>query len=201
MKRVKWTTGLAAAVIATGVFLSLPAGTAFMNEIQGWFAPEKQVEVEVEGQKEETQQELHQDVESNYVLYYDVERYRLVEGERADVITTKEPLPEGYPEVSLTIEQALDVAPAALAAQIAEQLKATYAEVSEPERVEEPVDGYVVHAIDGQEWDSEVTRVYLVDNGKSGSFVLQARYFLEASEGHGARFEQMLREFQVLPAE
>ncbi|WP_020618844.1 hypothetical protein [Paenibacillus daejeonensis] len=199
MKKIKITTGVAAAAIAVGVFFSLPAGTAFMNEIQGWFAPEKQVQVEVEGQKEETQQELHQDEESRYVIYYDVDRYKLIEGEHQDMITTKEPLPDMYPEVSLTIDQALDVSPAQVAAQVAEQLQSEFAEVSAPEQIQEPVEGYVVHAIDGNEWDSPVTRVYLVDNGKSGTFVLQAKYFLEAAEGHGARFEQMLGEFQVLP--
>ncbi|MFS0723794.1 hypothetical protein [Paenibacillus sp. 1P07SE] len=198
MKRIKITTGVAAAAIAAGVFLSMPAGTALMSEIQGWFAPEKEVQVEVEGQTEHTQQELHQDEESNYVIYYDMDRYKLIEGEHQDVITTKEPLPEMYPEVSLTIDQALDVTPEQVAAQVAEQLQADYAVVREPEQIEEPVAGYVVHAIDGSEWDSEVTRVYLVDNGKSGTFVLQAKYFLEAAEGHGARFEQMLKEFQVL---
>ncbi|XID93493.1 hypothetical protein ACF3MZ_02860 [Paenibacillaceae bacterium WGS1546] len=198
MKKIKITTGVAAATLAIAVFLSAPAGTAFMQDVKSWFAPEKKVEIEVEGQKEETDQKLHQNEESQYVIYYDQERYKLVEEDGKDVITTKEPLPDMYPEVSMTIEQFKDVKPEDLIKQLGESLTGKYADVKEVETISEPVEGYRVRALNGQEWDSEVIVIYVTSNQKEGSFAFTGKYFLEASEGHGARFEQMLQQFQIV---
>jgi len=190
--------GAAVMFMAIGIFLAMPAGTAFMNDVKEWFAPDKKVEVEVEGQKEETDQKLHKNEESKYVIYYDQERYKLVQEGGKDVITTKEPLPEKYPEVSMTIEQAKDEKPEELIKRLSEGLSGKYEDVSEVEKVSEPVQGYRVRAVNGKQWDSEVVVIYVTDNLKQGSFAFTEKYFLEASEGHGARFEQMLKEFRVL---
>ena len=198
MRALKITMAVAVAVMAFGVFLAMPAGTAFMKDVKEWFAPEKKVEVEVEGQKEETDQKLHQNEESKYVIYYDQERYKLVQEDGKDVITTKEPLPERYPEVSMTIEQVKDEKPEELIKRLSGELSGKYEDVREVEQVSEPVQGYMVRALAGKEWDSEVVVIYAVDNGKQGSFAITEKYFFEASEGHGARFHQMLKEFKVL---
>jgi len=198
MRPIKITMGIAAAFMAFGVFLAMPAGTAFMHDVKTWLAPEKKAEVEVEGEKEQTDQQLHQNEESRYVIYYDKERYKLVQEDGKDVITTKEPLPEPYPEVSMTIEQEKDVSPEELIQRLSEELKGRFADIKEVEKVSEPVEGYRVRALNGREWDSEVIVVYAVGNGKQGSFAITEKYFLEASEGHGARFSQMLKEFRVL---
>ncbi|RXZ77797.1 hypothetical protein EBB07_27385 [Paenibacillaceae bacterium] len=197
-KKIKLAMGIGAAAIAIGVFFSLPVGTAFMKDIQSWFAPEKKVEVEVEGNKEETQQELHHNETSEYVIYYDVDRYKLVQEEGKDIITTKDPLPDQYPDVSLVIEQNENTKPDELIKEVSQLLAGSYAQVRDAEVVTEPVSGYRISAIDGQEWDSKVTAVYVIDNHKEGSFVLTLNYFLEAAEGHGARFEQMLKQFQIV---
>lgn len=34
--------------------------------------------------------------------------------------------------------------------------------------------------------------------GEEGSFIITQRYFLEASEGHGVRFDEMLKQFKIL---
>ncbi|QNK58112.1 hypothetical protein [Paenibacillus sp. PAMC21692] len=201
MRVMKIGVGVAAAVVALTVFLSLPAGTAMMESVKNWFEPEKKIEIDVEGQKEETNGQVHVDKTSDYAIYYDKDRYKLVEGEDKDVITTIDPLPEKYPEVSLTIEQKAEVLPEQLAKELAEQLQGEYDRVDAIERVTAPVDGYLVHAIDGSDWDSMVTNVYIVSNGKQGSFILSSKYFLEAAEGHGARFTQTLEQFQVLDGE
>ncbi|WP_372632163.1 hypothetical protein [Cohnella sp.] len=198
MRTLKITMGVAVFIMAFGVFLAMPAGTAFMKDVKEWFAPEKKVEVEVEGQKEETDQKLHQNEESKYVIYYDQERYKLVQESGKDVITTKEPLPERYPEVSMTIEQVKDEKPEDLIKRLSGELSGNYEDVREVEKVSEPVQGYAVRALAGKEWDSEVVVIYVVDNGKQGSFTITEKYFLEAAEGHGARFHQMLKEFKVL---
>lgn len=201
MRALKIWTAVAAAAVAATVFLSLPAGTAMMSSVKNWFEPEKKIEIEVEGQKEETNGQVHVDDTSDYAIYYDKDRYMLVEGDGKDIITTIDPLSELYPEVSLTIEQKTDILPEELAKQIAGQLKGEYARVDAVERVTAPVDGYLVHAIDGSDRLSKVTNVYVVSNKKQGSFVLSGRYFLEAAEGHGARFYHTLEQFEVLADE
>ncbi len=55
------------------------------------------------------------------------------------------------------------------------------------------------HMQNGQEWDSLVEdRDYLSDE-QGGCFRITRRYFLEAAEGHGARFEAIVDTFTVLP--
>lgn len=201
MKIIKTTTGVAAAVIAVAVFLALPPGEAFMKSVQNWFAPEKKIEVEVEGNKEETNGQVHVNEESRYAIYYDKERYKLVQQDGKDVITTIEPLPEPYPQVSLTIEQDVDALPEALAVAIAGKLADQFAEVRDIEKVSEPVEGYRIHAVNGQDRLSEIITVYVTSNERQGSFILTMNYFLEAAEGHGARFTQTLEQFEVLEEE
>lgn len=201
MKFVKITAGVAAVAVGVTVFLTLPAGTAMMKSIQNWFAPEKQIEIELEGDKEQTQGQVHVDEESRYAIYYDKERYKLVQEEGKDVITTIDPLPEPFPQVSLTIEQDVSKKPEELAQEIAEQLASEYAEVREIEQVTSPVNGYSIHAIDGHDRLSKVITVYVTSNEQEGSFILTNNYFLEAAEGHGSRFRQTLEQFEVLKPE
>lgn len=201
MNVMKIGIGVAAAAVAVTVFLSLPVGTAMMDSVKDWFEPEKKIEIDVEGQKEETNGQVHVDKTSEYAIYYDKDRYKLVEGADKDVITTIDPLPAEFPAVSLTIEQRTDVLPEQLAKELAGLLQGEYARVDAVERVTAPVDGYLVHAIDGSDRLSKVTNVYVVSNGKQGSFILSSNYFLEAAEGHGARFSQTLEQFQVIDGE
>lgn len=53
--------------------------------------------------------------------------------------------------------------------------------------MEEPVNGFLLHGI--------------ADGGQDGSFTLTERYFLEAAEGHGARFYSMAEEFMAVAPE
>jgi hypothetical protein len=200
-KSKRWlrtTTGIAAAVIAVVAFLSLPPGTAFMKSVQTWFAPEKKIEISVEGEKEQTNGQAHVDEESRYAIYYDKDRYKLIQGEGKDTITTIDELPAPYPQVSLTIEQDMKIPPEQLANQVAADLKERFAKVDAIERVASPVDGYRIHAINGNDRLSKVITVYVTSNEQKGSFVLSLDYFLEAAEGHGARFEQTVEQFEVL---
>ena len=51
----------------------------------------------------------------------------------------------------------------------------------------------------GQEWDSPVeVRDYISDE-QGGCFRITSRYYLEAAEGHGARFAAMVDTFAVIP--
>ncbi|QCR30923.1 hypothetical protein [Lysinibacillus sp. SGAir0095] len=171
-------------------------GQAFVERMKQYFEPEKHVVTEIEGKPEEQEVILHE--KADYVIYIDEERYKMIQEGDKDLITTKEPLEERYPEVSMTISQVVDKTPEQLAQEYSHELKTSFATVKEIESVTEPVEGLLVAAIDGSEWDSRVSKIYIISNGREGSFVFNIKYFLEAAEGHGARFYHMLEEFQVV---
>ena len=194
------TIGTAAAVILILLSTYTRPGQAALEKIRKYFEPEKKVENEIEGNKETIDSRLQQS-DMGYVIYYDKERYKIVEDGDTDRIVTKETY-EGYPEVYMEISQDKDSAPEELAAQFEEELKVDFSKVDAAQKVTEPVEGITIHAIDGgTEWDDEVVNYYLVDNTQGGTFVIKQKYFLEASEGHGARFYNMLKEFTIVPEE
>lgn len=206
MKRRILPLLLAAAAALLLVFgFRTDTGLALIDRIKEIFEPEKSVIQSIEGTEEKNDVQLNEGKNSEYVIYIDEERYKMIkgEGDEADVITTKEPLPEQYPEVSMTIEQVPDTAPDGLVDSVEEELKTEFPDLREVEQVEEPVTGYQLHGIanGGQEWDDPVVHAYVISNGNGGSYVITERYFLEAAEGHGARFSAMLQEFHIVEPE
>ncbi|MFJ7972643.1 hypothetical protein [Psychrobacillus sp. NPDC096389] len=174
-------------------------GMAFIKQIKDMFVPEKEIIQSIEGTEEPADVVLQEGKDAEYVIYIDEERYKLIEEENADIITTKEPLEERYPEVSMRIEQFKDLALEEIVAMKEAELTSEYSKVTPTESVTDPVEGYKLHAIDdGTKWDSPVTNVYVIDNKNGGSFVITEKYFLEAAEGHGARFYAMLKEFKIV---
>jgi hypothetical protein len=200
-KSKSWITGTIAAAVLIGIFTTATdTGQAFVNNVKELFAPEKQVVREIEGMPEEQEVVLNEG-KAGYIIYIDEERYTLIEEDSLDRIVLKEKLDDMYPEVSMSIEQVADKTPAELAADISAELKKSFATVKEVEAVTNPIDGLLISAIDGDEWDSLVTEVYIVSNEKEGSFIIQQNYFLEATEGHGVRFNQMLKAFTIIGTE
>lgn len=175
--------------------------------IEERFPVEKDIVVPIEGTEEKITGRLTIGKNESYIIYIDEERYQMMAGQEADpdLIVPKEALPAGYPEVSMAILHAPDTAPAERTAELAEQLKASFPDLKEAESVREPVDGFLLHGIadGGQDWDDAVIHAYVVSDGQQGSFTLTAKYFLEAAEGHGARFYAMANEFMpiIVPGE
>lgn len=173
-------------------------GSAFIKQIKDMFVPEKEIIQSIEGHEEETDVNLQEGKDSKYIIYIDEERYKLVEGEESDIITTREPLEERYPEVSMEIKQFTDITPQEMVSTLETELTSAYTKVTGIESVTKPLEGFKLHGISGSEWDSPVTNVYVIDNKNGGSFVITEKYFLEAAEGHGARFYAMLQEFEIV---
>ncbi|MGK7378860.1 hypothetical protein ACSFXN_13585 [Planococcus sp. 1R117A] len=173
--------------------------------LEKMFEAEKEVVIHIEGMEEKVKMQLNKGKNEDYVIYIDEERYKMIKGEadEPDVIITKEPLPDQYPEVLMTIEQVPEIEPDTLVDQIEAGLKEEFPDLREVEQVTEPVEGYQLHGIanGGQKWDDPVVHVYVISNGQSGSFVITERYFLEAAEGHGARFYATLQEFHIIKPE
>ncbi|WP_416143899.1 hypothetical protein [Planococcus koreensis] len=173
--------------------------------IEERFPAEKELVVQIEGTEEKIIGRLTIGKNESYIIYIDEERYKMVAGQEADpdMIIPKEALPEGYPEVSMAILHTPDIAPADRAVELAEHLKSVFPDLKETEKVEEPVEGFLLHGIanGGQEWDDPVINAYVVSDGQQGSFTLSEKYFLEAAEGHGARFYSMAQEFMAIAPE
>ncbi len=123
--------------------------------------------------------------------------YDLVKSDEADRIVAKHQ-GEGLPEVFMEITQIVDKAPSAVAADIENQLKTEFPIVENRGQVSDPIDGTLIRATTGNEWNDKVVVYYLVDNTQGGTFVIKEQYFFEASEGHGSRFYHMLKEFEIV---
>lgn len=187
-----------AAGVVIAFSLQTDSGEAFVKGIKDMFVPEKEVIQSIEGQDEETKVNLNEGTDSEYVIYLDEERYKMIKGKEADIITTKDPLPENYPDVSMEIKQVPDVKPEVLVEQFETEMKKDFPELRAVEQVTEPVEGYLLHGINGNQADSVVVHAYVISNGKEGSFIITEYYFLEAAEGHGARFQRMLETFEIV---
>jgi uncharacterized protein YxeA len=190
--------GVIAASLLIALSLQTDTGSAFIKSLKDMFAPEKEITQGIEGQDEETEVYLHEGKDSEYIIYVDEARYKIIKGEESDVITTIDPLPEKYPEVKMEITQVANEKPEDLVKKIEADLKVDYSELREIENVTEPVEGYLLHGINGSEWDSNVVHLYVISNGNEGSYVIREDYFLEAAEGHGARFHYMLESLEIV---
>lgn len=199
-KKKRWGILVAAAAAMLLAFGSqTETGSALVDKVKEMFVPEKDVQIEIEGDKEDTNLQLNEGKEADYVIYIDEERYVMNKTEAGDVITTKEPLEERYPEVSMTITLVKDKDTEEVYSELRNTILAVYPTIILEEQVTEPVACQMLLAKEnGNDWDNEMTRVYVIDNEAGGSFIIQQKYFLEAEEGHGARFDQMLKEFHIV---
>lgn len=189
---------ITAAAIILAFTLQTDSGLALIKNIKDMFAPEKEIIQSIEGHDEPTNVHLNEGKDSEYIIYIDETRYKMVKGSESDIITTIEPLPEKYPEVSMEIKQYPEVKPEELVKQIEAELKKDFPELRPVESVTEPVEGFWLHGLTESKWDGKVIDVNVISNGKEGSFVITKKYFLEAAEGHGARFWHMLESFEIV---
>lgn len=195
--RLTYAASTLAAVLLIFVIAPAKPTQALINQIKEWFAPQKVVEERLEGIPSKSQVTLHQGA-SNYVVYFDEDIYRMEQAGGKDRIVPKEKPGDIYPEVYMEISQQ-QASPEKVAAELHSQLK-DYPTLLDVREVEEPRHAWEVYAVGGtggQAWNDEVVRFHVFDNEQGGSFVVKQQYFLEAEEGHGDRFKQILKEFHI----
>jgi hypothetical protein len=192
----------AAVAVFAAVFAATPAGSALADRIIRFFAPEKQVEVNIEGDKEDQNARLETNAtdEMGYVIYIDAERYTFESKAGMDVVGAKD-FPTGYPPVRMEISQRAEQSAQSAYDALVKQAQADYDRAEGMGGVDAPVKGLWIHAIDDGGGEAAVENIYIVDNTRGGCFVIRAKLFLEAEEGHGARFYAMLETFEVVPSE
>ena len=134
--------------------------------------------------------------ETDFLLYINQENYAGGWEGDAYVIRPVNPAPENLPECSLTVTH-LDFALPDAAETAAEAMAEQYAFVSEI--TEDTAAGRLTfYACDGTDWDDAYADITVADDGEGGAFVLTARCFTEAVEGHGVWFADMVRSFQPM---
>ena len=108
--------------------------------------------------------------------------------------------PDGTPECRLKISHMADVT----VDEALEQVRAGLTDLYETvEALPGPPNGWFevtdteryLFASNGAAWDAAQREVLITPDGEGGAFVLSSSYFLEAAEGHGARFADMIHTF------
>ncbi len=199
----------ACAALALGLFALTPPGAAAAAALREGAAtlwahlfPPKAITVPLEGPEEilhQPQVEEPTQAHPGFNLYVDEQTYQVVEEASGDTLVR--PLPDydpaasGLPPCQLRITHHPDLTPADALDHLRTQLET---EVGETTSTAEPDQPQSLHASAGTTWDSVAADGWVVPDGRGGSFVLRADYFLEAAEGHGARLAAAATTFQVL---
>ncbi|HCS73133.1 MAG TPA: hypothetical protein DIW17_04570 [Clostridiales bacterium] len=124
-------------------------GQAALEKLKKYFELEKLIGYEVEGEKENIDSRLQQGA-LGYVMYYDQERYKVVEDGQMDRYVMKETTEE-IPEVYLEVSQDLDNTPGELAAKLEAELKADFSKVDAPKEVADPLEAlYILRLMEEQ---------------------------------------------------
>ena len=202
-KRWKKIIPIAASILVIFTLLTTEKGSALISQIKEMFVSEKIVTEELEGMEEESNVSL-QEGRAGYVIYFDKEKYSMVEVDGKDRIIFNEELSDIYPEVYMEIEQVEHIHPTENAEETLKQVSEVYESINEIIEVAQPKESLMFYAIGGTgglQWDDPVVRYYFFSNEKGGSFIVKQQFFLEATEGHGVRFDNMLKEFYLIENE
>jgi len=176
-----------------------------IQKLENTYPEQQQIPLEIEGMTEQIPMVRVVPGNLAYLFYVDEDRYEISFDEPAPnqisvLVNARDQLGAAYPEVGLKIDTVPGKTPTELASEQAAILEARYPGMTiEAEPVTEPIVGYKLHARAGDEANSEVTTVYVLDEQHDDStIVITQTVFLEAQEGHGARFYAMLKTLEVL---
>ena len=134
----------------------------------------------------------------DFLIYVNEEQFFIREENGLYSIRSTNPLPDDFPECGLDILHLSTVSPEEAKDAAAEALKDRYKEIlPEEESAAIPQSPYL-RASAGTDWNSEQAELWFVSDGQEGTFVLAARYFLEAEEGMGNLFRDMASSFRVV---
>ncbi|PIC57903.1 hypothetical protein CSV80_06220 [Sporosarcina sp. P12(2017)] len=150
------------------------------------------VVLSVEGQDSTITMDLVEGSDAMYSLYIDPQRYTFETSEKEDKLMPINEVPEGYPEVNMTFLYVENQTPES----VKEDMEQEYSMPLEEKSITAPINALSLHGTSGEESDSEVVTIYMMEVD-GGTLLIKENYFLEAQEGHGARFEQMLETLEV----
>jgi len=120
-----------------------------------------------------------------------------VEAKIDELLAQQEEFYANMPVCEIEIIHLPDIQPADAAQSARDEATSLWESVTEVMGSEQPI-GYYFSASTGDEWNSPREQIYFTGDGQIGTFKISMRYFLEATEGHGTRFIQMLHTFEVI---
>lgn len=134
----------------------------------------------------------------DFLIYVNEDQFFIREENGLYSIRSTNPLPENFPELGLDILHLSETAPSTAKADAEAAMNDRYEAVTSEELAVALPGSLYLRASAGTDWDSEQAELWFVDDGQGGTFVLTARYFLEAEEGMGMRFRDMVSSFRVV---
>lgn len=114
-----------------------------------------------------------------------------------ELLAQQEEFYANLPACEIEIVHLPDIQPVNAAQTTRDEAASVWESVTEVMDSEHPT-GYYFSASTGENWDSPREQIYFTSDGQDGTFKIGLRYFLEATEGHGVRFIQMLHTFAVI---
>ncbi|MFD1336452.1 hypothetical protein ACFQ4N_12880 [Oceanobacillus iheyensis] len=199
-----------ATIIAIVILVwSTDVGKAMLQDFISLFEEEREETIHIEGHEERVDVNVKTNEELKYAIYIDEERYKMTKGEDVDRIETKEPLGDRFPEVYMEIERVENTTKEEVITSIQEEINEDENLIlDETSEVTEPIEATLLKAKGlpytnefgktGDQWDTPIHKYYVTDDYQGQVFIIKQVYFLEAAEGHGARFYYMLESFQVI---
>lgn len=167
--------------------------------------PPKDIPVNVEGETEVKHHEAggqEPEMQENgtvtapgFAIYYDTELYTMSEEDGVTYIRFI--TDNDLPPCEVEIKYIPGVAPNDGIEAAKQDMEQSWESVSEIRNLETG-EGFVFAFSAGTNWDSACGDVFFLSDGRDGCFRITARYFVEAMEGHGVRFAQMVRTFEVI---
>ena len=130
-----------------------------------------------------------------FVIFVNQSVYAITQEEESWVIRPRDALGAEYPPIDMTITHLAGTDPEEALQARREVLAGEFEEVTEIQANET---GLWCLASGGTAWDSPQVGVQAVGDLEGGSYLFVSRYFLEAAEGHGVRFRDMVETFQVV---
>lgn len=151
--------------------------------------------IEIEGMEETINGVWH--TGEGYKIAYDVDRFQYSNKDDADTFIAENPDPAIYPYVYLSVKHLGEKSVSDYTKELSDQLSKDDFQVElTTESSIGKYEGTILTARAGSEWNSIIRKYYIIEDGTS-LYTLEAQYFLEASEGYGARIHAMLDTFKM----
>jgi len=154
--------------------------------------------VEVEGTTETVKGKIHVS-NLGYQMVYDMERYKLTSEDGLDSFFAENPDPTVYPYVFLNVSRSENTSMNDYVDKLEKEIndqKISYQKIEYKEIGEGNYKAIYFRTQAGYNWDSIIREYYILEDGED-IILIETQYFLEAQEGHGARFLSMLNTFQI----
>ena len=209
--RFHWIAAAIALVMILTFFQTTPGAAALeivaeavTSFIETLFPP-KDIPVNVEGETEVQYQEaggqepeIQEDgtvTAPGFAIYYDTENYTMSEEDGVTYIRFV--ADNDLPPCEVEIMHIPNVEPSDAAASANKEMMESW-DIASEVRSLDAQEGYSFYFAAGTNWDSACGDIFFLSDGREGCFQITARYFVEATEGHGSRFGQMVQTFELI---